>query len=149
MYFCYFIIISPWKRAGPFIWTNLNSPHPKILCAKIGWNWMGGSGEKDFLKFVNTFLLFHNYLPPWKRVGPFVWTKLNHFTQWYFVPSSVEIDPVVLEKRMKMWKVNRQTDGQWTTGFIRFLYLPLNIWVFSQNDNVRNLHIYVVTVTWG
>ena len=24
MYFCYFVIISPWKRAGAFIWTNLN-----------------------------------------------------------------------------------------------------------------------------
>ena len=24
MYFHHFIIISPWNRAGPFIWTNLN-----------------------------------------------------------------------------------------------------------------------------
>ena len=24
MYFRYFVIIYPWKRAGPFIWTNLN-----------------------------------------------------------------------------------------------------------------------------
>ena len=28
MYFHYFVIISPWKRAGPFIWTNLNPLNP-------------------------------------------------------------------------------------------------------------------------
>ena len=41
MYFLYFIIISPWKRAGPFIWTNLNPLHPRILCVKFGWNCTG------------------------------------------------------------------------------------------------------------
>ena len=35
MYFRFFIIISPWKRAGPFIWTNLNPLHPKMHCAKF------------------------------------------------------------------------------------------------------------------
>ena len=45
--FCYFVIIYPWKRAGPFIWTNLNSIHPRMFCAKFGWNWPSGSGEKD------------------------------------------------------------------------------------------------------
>ena len=33
---------------GPFIWTNLNPPHPRMLCAKFGWKWPSGSGEKDF-----------------------------------------------------------------------------------------------------
>ena len=47
MYFHYFIIISPWKGAGPFILTNLNPLHPGILCAKFGWNWPSGSGEVD------------------------------------------------------------------------------------------------------
>ena len=46
MYFCYFVIISPWKRAWPFIWTNLNPLHPRMLCAKFGWNWPSGSGEE-------------------------------------------------------------------------------------------------------
>ena len=44
MYFHYFVIISPWKRAGPFIWTNLNPLYPRMLCAKFGWNWTSGSG---------------------------------------------------------------------------------------------------------
>ena len=41
MYFRYFIIIFPWKRAGPFIRTNLGSGslHPRMHCAKLGWNW--------------------------------------------------------------------------------------------------------------
>ena len=47
MYFHYFVIISPRKRAGPFIWTNLNPLHPRMLCAKFGWNWPCGSGEQD------------------------------------------------------------------------------------------------------
>ena len=47
IYFSYFVIISPWKRAGLFIWGNLNPLYPTMLCAKFGWNWPGGSGEED------------------------------------------------------------------------------------------------------
>ena len=49
MYFHYFVIISPSKRVEPFIWTNLNPLHPRMLCAKFGWNWLSGhgSGEED------------------------------------------------------------------------------------------------------
>ena len=43
MYFPYLVIISPWKRAWPFIWTNLNPLHSRMLCAKFG----SGSGEED------------------------------------------------------------------------------------------------------
>ena len=47
MYFPYFVIISSWKRSGPFIWIKLGLIHPRMLCAKFGWNWAIGSG-KDF-----------------------------------------------------------------------------------------------------
>ena len=40
-------MISPWKRAGPFIWTNLFPIYLRMLCAKFGWNWPSGSGEED------------------------------------------------------------------------------------------------------
>ena len=63
MHFRYFVIISPWKRSGPFIWTKLNPLYPRMLCAKFGWNWPIGSGEEGFLSFVNLFSLFLNYLP--------------------------------------------------------------------------------------
>ena len=33
LYFRYFVIISPWKTARPFIWTNFNPFHPRgALC---------------------------------------------------------------------------------------------------------------------
>ena len=41
-----FMIISPWKRAWPFIWTNLNPLYSRMLCAKFGWNWPSGSWEE-------------------------------------------------------------------------------------------------------
>ena len=47
MYFRYFIIISPWRKAKPFIWANFNPLHPRMLCTKFGWNWSSGSGEED------------------------------------------------------------------------------------------------------
>ena len=31
MYFPYFVVIPPWKREGPFIWTNLNSLNPSLV----------------------------------------------------------------------------------------------------------------------
>ena len=46
-----------------FIWTNLNPLHPRMLCAKFGWNWLSGSGEEDIFNLVNGFSQFHNYLP--------------------------------------------------------------------------------------
>ena len=35
MYFLYFVIIFPWKRMWPFIWTYLNSLHPRMLWIKF------------------------------------------------------------------------------------------------------------------
>ena len=54
--FSLFLIISPWKRVGPFFWTNLNSLHPRMLFAKFCWNWLIGSGKEDFFNFVNVIL---------------------------------------------------------------------------------------------
>ena len=47
-----------------FIWTNLNSLHPRML-------WW-----RRPLNFVNVFSLFRNHLL-FKRAGPFIWTNLN------------------------------------------------------------------------
>jgi hypothetical protein len=46
MYFYSFTIISPWRRAIPFLWTNLNPLHPRMICAKSCSNWSSGSGEE-------------------------------------------------------------------------------------------------------
>ena len=75
MYLHYFVIFPPWKRMGPFIWRNLNSHHPRMLCAKFGWNWPSGSGEKYFL-ISSMYFRFFLIISPWKRAAPFIWTIL-------------------------------------------------------------------------
>ena len=71
MYFRYSVIISPWTRGEPFIWTNLNDPlYVRMHRAKFGWLWPCGSDKEDFLNFVNVFSLFRNYLPFEKGGGP-------------------------------------------------------------------------------
>ena len=67
-----YIIMLIWRRKKTiinfmriywsFIWTNLNPLHPRMLCAKFGWNWPSGSEEEDFLISSMYFLLFCNYL---------------------------------------------------------------------------------------
>ena len=42
------------KRVWLFIKTNLNPLHPKMLCAKFGWNWPSGSGEDENVKSLRT-----------------------------------------------------------------------------------------------
>ena len=74
MYFRYFVFISPWKRAGPFIWANLNPLHPRMHDSKFG--------------------------------------------------------PVVLEKKVKMWKIYRQTDRQTTND----RWSERLTWAFSSDE---------------
>ena len=73
--YCYFIIIFPWKREGPLIWTNLNPLHPRMLCAWFGWNGPMVL-EKRIFKSINVFWLFRYYLPL-KKAEPLIWTNLN------------------------------------------------------------------------
>ena len=40
------VLLSPWKRAGSYIWTIWISIHPRMLYAKFGWNWPRHYGEK-------------------------------------------------------------------------------------------------------
>ena len=47
IYFYYFIMIFPLRRAWPFIWTNLNPIHPRMFCATFDWNLTSGSGEEN------------------------------------------------------------------------------------------------------
>ena len=61
------------------------------------------------------FSQFRNYLPLEEGGDTSFEQTLISFTQVCFVPSLIEICPVVLEKKMKMWKVSyRRTDRQTT-----------------------------------
>ena len=103
----------PLEKGGPFICTKLNPHHPRMHCAKFGWNLTYGSGEEDFLILSMYFdSLFGNYLSLVKG-GPFFEQTWIPSTQGCFVPSLVEIDTVVLEKKIKMWKFTaRRTTGE-------------------------------------
>ena len=112
MYFRYFVFISPWKRAGPFIWTNLNPLHPRMLCAKFDWKWVGGSGEEDFSNIVNVFSLFRNYFPFGIGWGPSFEQTWIPFTQGCYVPSLVELAQWFWRRR---WKCEKFTTTPTTT----------------------------------
>ena len=126
MYFCYFVIISPWKRGWPFLWTKLNPLNPRMLCAKYSWNWLSGSGEEDFLI---SSMYFHYFviISPWKRAGPFIWTNLNpHYPRmlcakfgWDWPSGSWEEEENVKSLQTD-GQTNRRTDGRRTTGDQKF-----------------------------
>ena len=79
-----------------------------MICAKFGWNWPIDSGEEDF---SNSSLYFRNFviISSWKRAGPFICENLK--PEGHFVPSFVEIGPVVLEKTIKYEKYNNDDDN--------------------------------------
>ena len=67
-FFCYY---SLWKKLWSFIWKNLNSLDPWMLCSKYGWNWPNDSGE-GFFKFfiILSFFCLLLLSPLGKRCGP-------------------------------------------------------------------------------
>ena len=68
----------------------INPHHPRMLCAKFGWNWLCGPGE--VLIFVDVFLPFCYYLPFKKGTTLYSFEKnWILFTQQYIVPRVVEI----------------------------------------------------------
>ena len=85
MYFCYFVLIPPWKGVWPFICTNLNeSPSPKNAMCQV-WLKLAQWFWRRFLNFVNVFLLFQYYFP---------------FARGSSVPSLVETGSVVLKMKI-------------------------------------------------
>ena len=70
MYFYYFAIISPLRRAWPFIWKKkqLKSSSPKDALCQV-WLKIAQWFCRRFFKVLNVFLLFPNYLPFKKGVG--------------------------------------------------------------------------------
>ena len=68
-----FFVISFWKKAWPFIWTNRNFLYPRMLPAKFNWNLPSGSGEEDF-QITSIYFLYFANISPWKRTLPSIWT---------------------------------------------------------------------------
>ena len=111
MYFNHFIIIFSWTRVWPFIWTNLNPLHPRMLLP----SWLKlaqGFWRRRFINFSMYFCLFI-IISPWKKIWSFIWTNLNSSHSRILKVSSLgDIGPVVLGKNIKMWKVYRWMDNR-------------------------------------
>ena len=118
----------PLERVWPFIWTNLNPLHQWLLSAKFGWNWTSGSGVVNVFSLLSPLedgcgpSFAQTWIPNTKgclvpRMVE-IWSvdlekkifKMSTMYFHYYLPS--EYGSVVLEKKMKMWKVYRQTDEQ-------------------------------------
>ena len=72
VYFRYFTIISPMKRAEPFIWTNLNSLHPRMPCAKLVE--ISPAVLEKIFRFCQCIIIY-----PRKKVESFIWTNLSPY----------------------------------------------------------------------
>ena len=86
--------------------NKLESPLPKDALWQFGWYWPSGSGDESFLISSIISLLS----PLGKEQGPSFEQTSIPFTQGCFVPSLIEIGPVVFEKKVEIGKVYRWTD---------------------------------------
>ena len=75
--------------------------------------------EKKILKICQCIFAFSLLSPIEKKGGASFDQTWIPFTLKCFLPSLIEIDPVVLEKKMKMWKVydNNNDDDEQQTHF--------------------------------
>ena len=71
--------------------------------------------EKKIFKSCQFIFNYFPIISPLEGRGPSFEQIWIPFTQGHFVPNLVKIGPVVLEKKMKMWKINRRTDRRRTT----------------------------------
>ena len=136
----YFLIISPLKQAGHFIYIKLNLLHKRMLCAKFGWNWPCDSGEGFF--FISS-LYFHSFviIPFGKSCGPSfekTWIPLTHGC---FVPSMVEIGPMILEKVFL-------SSSLYCHSFVFCYYLPLENGVVLHLNKLKSLHSMMLCTTF-
>ena len=137
MYFRYFVIISPWKKAWSSIWTKLKSPSPNDALCKVWLKLAKWFLRSRFLNFANLFSLFRNFFhleqgvdfyfsklefPLYKDALCQVWLKL---AQWF------------LRRR---WKCEKFTDRR-TTDNRRSEKLT---WAFSSGD----LNIYCICLSY-
>ena len=125
-----------WLKLVRWFWRIRLKFWMRMLCAKLSWHWPSGSGEEDF-----TILLMyrHYFVIISLEKGHDHWIP---FTQGCFVPSLVEIGPVVLEKKMKMRKVYRQMDEQMDRQMKDNRQSKKLTWVFSSGN-------LIIEVIWN
>ena len=78
MYFCCFVIISPWKRACPPLKKkeHLEFPSPKDALCQVWLKLAQWFGEENF-KLLFVYFRYFVIILSWKTSWPFIWRKLN------------------------------------------------------------------------
>ena len=111
MYFCYFVIFSPWKMVGPLIWTDLSPYYPRIHWFFIWTNFTQGCFvpslveiglvvlEKKILKMRQCIFAISLLSPLGKEQRPSFEQTWIPYIQGCIESSLVEIGPVVLQKK--------------------------------------------------
>ena len=141
MYFPNVEIIFPWKKSVALHLNKLYSPLPKDALCQAWLKLVSGSGEEDFFFLISS--THFRYLP--SENGVVLNLMFIPCSQGCFVPSLVEIDPVVLEK-MKIWKVYWRTDdGQHA---IRKVHLSFQLWG-ADKFRKRNISVSLVLESIG
>ena len=119
-----FLYYLPWEKGVALHLNKLESPPPKDALCQV-WLKLAQCFWRRFLNiFFYIILLFRYYLPLEKGRGPSFEQTWIPSTQGCFVPTLVEIGPVVLEKKSKMWKNYRQMDRKQV---IRQAYLSFQL----------------------
>ena len=133
MYFRYFVIIFPWKRAGPFIWTNLNPLN--LRTSQIWLKLAKWFGRRRLVNFVNVFSLFHDN-QPLEKSGALHLNKLES-------PSSrdtlcqvwLKLDQWFWRRR---WKCEKFTDGPTGRQTTDDRWSEKLTWAFSSGELKNN-----------
>ena len=158
MYFCYFVIISPLTWVWSFIWINFYPLHPRIFCAKFGWNWPTGSRgvQGRFKNFINVFLLFVNYLPLEKKVVALHVNKLySSSSKNALCQPSFTMVSIMAGKQTVGVQTGTQTNKnlQWVPAnklisYFCFFLLSIFVISFSSCSFSPFLHFFVKFCIW-
>ena len=82
------------------------------------------------LIYLSIYFHYFVFIFPWNMAWPFIWTNMISHHRRMLCAKFGWNWPVVLEKKMKMWKVYRRTDGR-TTDIRRSEKLT---WAFSSGE---------------
>ena len=99
----FYFVFSLWKKVWPFNLNKLKSSSTKHACFLSSLVEIGPPvQEKNIFFYLSMYFRYFISSPIGQGQDPFICTNLNSLTQECFVPSLVEIGPVVLKKKMKM-----------------------------------------------
>ena len=100
--------------------------------------------EKKIFEILPMYFRYFIVISPWVGGGPSFEQIWISFTQGCFIPSLAEIGTMVLEKKMKMWKVYHNDNGEQRTDFdqkssgeLKYLYS------FTETE-----YIFICQITW-